>query len=125
RHMLHSFVVRRSLLALFIAWMTIQSCLAAPPKVDSLFPAGSKAGTKTIITATGAFPDWTIVATDRGDVTVKAEADKGKFAVQITENSPTGIAWLRFWNDEGASALRPFMVGSLNEFDEVEPNDTV
>ena len=54
---------------------------------------------------------------------MKAEKAKGQFAVSIAKDAPLGAHWLRFHDDTGASALRPFLVGELPEIAEAEPND--
>jgi hypothetical protein len=102
------------------------SLFAAAPKVDYLFPAGGQAGTQVTLTATGEFSTWPVkVACDRQDVTITAEKDKGKFVVALAAQASPGIAWLRFYDVEGTSSLRPFMISTLAESEEVEPNEAV
>jgi hypothetical protein len=54
---------------------------------------------------------------------VSVEAAKGKFKVTVAKDAVPGAYWLRAYNDEGASNLRPFVVGMLPEVTEKEPND--
>lgn len=98
--------------------------LAAPPSVTTLSPAGGQRGTTAAVVATGTFDNWPVQAwSSVPGVAVKAEKDKGKFAVTVAADAPLGVAWLRFHDDTGASQLRPFVVGGLPEVNETEPND--
>jgi hypothetical protein len=98
--------------------------VAAPPKVDSFFPAGGQRGQTVVVTAASDFSTWPVqVWVDQPGVTVTAEKDKGKFSIAIAPDAPAGIAWLRAHNAEGASSLKPFVIGTLPELEEVEPND--
>jgi hypothetical protein len=98
---------------------------AAPPKVNYLFPAGVSRGQSVVITASGDFANWPAEAwCDRAGITVVAEKDKGKFRVTAPADVAPGVAWLRFYDAEGASSLRPLVVSAFPEIVEVEPNDT-
>ena len=113
-------MVRAFLLVLFLA----ASAGAAPPAVTSLNPGGGERGTTVAVIATGTFDAWPVhVWSSSPGITVKAEKEKGKFAVTIAKDAPLGAHWLRFHDDTGASSLRPFLVGGLPEVAEVEPND--
>lgn len=97
---------------------------AAPPAVTSLSPAGGERGTTVAVIAAGTFDAWPVqVWSSSPSILVKAEKEKGKFAVTIAKDAPLGAHWLRFHDDTGASPLRPFVVGGLPEIAEVEPND--
>ncbi|MCA9062223.1 MAG: hypothetical protein KDA96_04170, partial [Planctomycetaceae bacterium] len=43
--------------------------------------------------------------------------------VTIAEDAPTGVHWIRFVNDQGATSPVPFFVGMLPEVAEASPND--
>jgi hypothetical protein len=97
---------------------------AAPPRVDFLFPAGASRGTTTEIVAHGAFDPWPVhVWCSRPDVQISAGADKGKLSVTIPADAVPGRCWIRLHNAEGASALRPLIIGALPEIVESEPNN--
>lgn len=97
---------------------------AAPPKIDSFFPAGGQRGQTVVVTAVGDFSTWPVqVWVDRPGVTVTADKDKGKFSLAIAPDATAGITWLRAYNADGASSLKPFVIGTLPELEEVEPND--
>lgn len=98
---------------------------AAQPKVDHFFPAGGQRGQTVVVTAAGDFSTWPVqVWADQPGVTATAEQDKGKFSVAIAADATPGVVWLRAYNEEGAAALKPFVVGTLPEVEEAEPNDT-
>src|SRR5262245_8655582 len=98
--------------------------LAAPPKLNDLFPAGGQRGQSLTITASGSFSAWPpLVWVDRPGVTVVADKDKGKLNVQVAAEAVPGVYWLRVIDGEGGSQLRPFIVGTLPEVAENETND--
>ena len=116
--------IRLLLSGVVLLLATAQTALAAPPKVNHLFPAGGQRGQTVKVTAAGEFSTWPVeIWSDYPGVSVTAEADKGKIAVQLDADAPPGIAWLRFHNGEGASTLQPFVIGTLEEVEEKEPND--
>lgn len=97
---------------------------AAPPTLTTLSPAGAQRGTTTEVSATGSFDSWPVKAWASGKgVTVAAAKDKGKLAVAVAADAAPGVYWLRAYTADGASNLRPFVVGILPEIAEVEPND--
>ena len=101
-----------------------QICFAAPPKVNNLFPAGCQRGQSITITAAGEFSNWPVnVWADRAGLSVTAEKDKGKFKVDVATDAGAGVYWLRMHDQDGASVPRPFVVGTLSEIVESEPND--
>jgi Bacterial pre-peptidase C-terminal domain len=97
---------------------------AAPPKLNNLFPAGCQRGQSVVVTATGDFSAWPVeVWSDRPGIVATAEKDKGKLKVDVAADAVPGVYWLRLYNNEGASVLKPFVVGTLAEVAESEPND--
>src|SRR5437899_1287518 len=96
---------------------------AAPPKLNNLFPAGGQRGQSVIVTAAGEFSTWPVqVWADRVGVSATAEKDKGKFKLDVAVDAIPGVYWLRLHNGEGASVFKPFVVGTLPEVAESEPN---
>lgn len=97
---------------------------AAPPTLTSLFPAGACRGTTVEVSATGSFERWPVRAwCDTPGVRVEAAKEKGKLTVTVAPDVVPGTAWLRLYDEQGASALRPFLIGTLPEVREQEPND--
>ena len=109
---------------LVIAAVQAQALLAAPPKVNYFFPAGGQRGQSVAVTASGEFSAWPLqVWSDRPGITATCENDKGKLKLDVAADAAPGVYWLRLTDAEGASALRPFVVGMLPETAETEPND--
>jgi hypothetical protein len=109
------------------AALTLLACLeglAAPPKLDSLFPAGGQRSQQVTVTAAGTFATWPAqVWVNRDGIQVECDKDKGKLKVTIGGEAAAGTYWLRVHDAEGASTLRPFLVDSLPELEEKEPNN--
>jgi hypothetical protein len=97
---------------------------AAPPNPTYLYPAGAQRGSTVNVLVAGTFDRWPVrIWADASGIDAKALKDKGKLTVTVAANVVPGTHWLRFHDDEGASALRPFIVGTLPEVMEQEPND--
>ena len=116
--------------AAFVA-IAVTSGLAAPPQLDYLFPAGAQRGaTEIAITAGGKFDQWPVdiwTNAPDGSLTFAAASDKdekGKLAVTVAPNCEPGAYLVRLFSNEGVSAARIFVVGTLPEELEVEPNNT-
>jgi hypothetical protein len=97
---------------------------ADPPTLTTLYPAGAQTGSTADITAAGTFKTWP-VQTWTSDPSVKFDAAKkpGQFKVTVSAQAKPGICWLRLYNQDGASSLRPFLIGTLKEITEKEPNE--
>src|SRR4051794_21578289 len=87
---------------------------SAPPNITYLYPAGAQRGTTVEVTAAGTFDKWPVKlwASGKG-VTIVPGKDKGKLSVTVAADAVPGTYWLRAANDDGASGLRPFIVGML------------
>ena len=94
--------------------------------MDFLFPAGGPRGTTVAVTANGTFGKWPLQAwCDRPGITVAAAEEKGKLSVAVPADATPGVCWIRLYDPDGATTLKPFLVGLLPEVIEVEPNDGV
>ncbi len=97
---------------------------AAPPSATHLFPAGGQRGTTVEAVVAGSFDAWPVeVWSSHPGVTAQAGKKKGTLTVRVAPDATPGIAWLRLHDKQGASSLRPFVVGILPEIQEKEPND--
>jgi hypothetical protein len=98
--------------------------LAAPPALTHLYPAGAQRGTTVEVTAGGTFDRWPVQvwASDTA-ITGTATKDKGKLSITVAGDAAPGVCWLRLYDEQGASFLRPFLIGTLPEVMEKEPND--
>jgi hypothetical protein len=94
--------------------------------MDFLFPAGGARGTTVAVTANGTFEKWPVQCwCDRPGIAVAAAEEKGKLSVTVPADAAPGVCWIRLYDAEGATALKPFLVGLLPEVVEVEPNHDV
>lgn len=99
--------------------------LFAAPNVTHLFPAGGQRGTTVTVAAAGTFPAWPVKVWASGKgVAATAGKKKGEWTVVIAADASPGVYWLRAYDDTGGGNLRPFVVGSLPEVNEKEPNDS-
>ena len=115
----------RVFLPALICFGWLGSVIAAPPDVTSLFPAGGALGETPDVTITGTFNNWPVkfwCSNDR--LKVDCGSSKGKLVINIPNDAPTGIAWIRLIDDEGASLPRPFIVATQPSVREKEPNDS-
>lgn len=97
---------------------------AAPPSVSYLFPAGAQRGTTVEITAAGTFERWPVRPKSSGHgVSVVASKEKGKLRVTVAADAEVGRHWLWVYDAHGAAVPQPFLVGTLPEVVEHEPND--
>ena len=97
---------------------------AAAPDVKSVFPLGGAVGSTIEVSIAGTLTQpgsqvWT------GSPGLSFEVHESGKTVKITvaKDVAPGLAWLRFFNAEGATGLLPFVMGSLPEVAEVEPNN--
>lgn len=105
-----------------VAVLLANGAHAAPPTLSHVFPAGGQRGAKVVVTCAGSFAPWPVSVWAPGiDVVPGKEA--GKLEISIPADLPTDRVWIRLFNAEGASAAVPFLIGSLNEINELEPNN--
>lgn len=100
------------------------AAFAAPPDVKALLPSGGQRGQTVHVTVTGNVgTPPAAVWCNRSELKIEPAKDAGKYTVQIPADAAPGLAWMRWHNAEGASALKAFVVGTLPEILEKEPND--
>ncbi len=111
-----------------LAWLSLlldpHLVTAEVPAVTALFPAGVQAGQSVMVKLQGTVGTAPVeVWTDRPDLSIQATEKPDEFTFAATADARPGVAWLRWHNAEGASDLRPFVIGTLPEITEVEPNN--
>jgi len=124
-----------ALLALLSASLTANA--VDPPTIDRLFPAGGQRGTTVSVKITGKLGEGEVrcIPADPGEpgspettqspdhgLTFTFGEKRDSCEVAIAGNAAAGVHWLRFANAAGATELRPFLVGTLPEISETEPN---
>ncbi|MFP6765725.1 MAG: PPC domain-containing protein [Planctomycetaceae bacterium] len=111
---------------LLLSLLCCVSVTAAPPEVKSLHPMGARIGSTTEITVDGKLNQpGTSVWCSEASLTFEVPESGNTFQVTIPGDVVPGLYWVRFFNDQGATGLLPFVVGTLPEADEVEPNNEV
>lgn len=117
---------RMFLLPALIVLASMHLALAAAPDVKSIFPLGGTIGATVEVQLTGNLPQpGTQIWVDRPGLTFEV-AESGKtMKVVVAKEAAPGLHWLRFHSPEGASGLLPFVVGTLPEINEAEPNNVL
>ncbi|HVW02929.1 MAG TPA: PPC domain-containing protein, partial [Planctomycetaceae bacterium] len=112
-------------LALLLGHCLTSRAVAAPPDIKTLLPAGGQRGTTTEITLGGKLEAGAQVWASRPGITAQIGEKGDTISLTVSAETLPGLCWLRFHNAEGASALRPFVIGVLPEVRETEPNDAL
>ncbi len=94
----------------------------AAPTLKFVFPAGAARGSEVVTTCSGEF-SWPVKVWAPG-VTVAVLEESGKLQVTVPADLPVDRVWIRLFDDEGSSAAVPFLIGSLPEIQEEEPNNS-
>jgi hypothetical protein len=97
---------------------------AAPPLLTHLFPAGAQRD-KSVLVSVGNSIDGPSVSAwcSRDDVRVRILKKSSKLEVHALPNAAPGVCWIRLYNAEGSSEVRPFLIGLHPEIVEIEPNE--
>jgi len=111
--------------AALLAAVTSTSLFAATaPSFDALYPSGAERGSTNVVTASGKFDPWPPkVWLSGAGVHFNADTNKGKFTVTVDAEAATGPRVVRFYNEEGVSEPRFFVVGEQPEISEAETNN--
>jgi hypothetical protein len=104
--------------------LLVASTLAAPPNVTAWFPSGGQVGQTVEVTAQGTLGDKPQAWCSTSGVKVEFVESGNKFKVIVAEDAAPGVCWIRVFNAEGASPPRAFVVGTLPEVTEKEPNNS-
>lgn len=113
-------------LALVVALSVIVRPVSAAPEVRYLFPPGGERGRTALVTAAGKLPKWPVTCSvDRPGLMIQPQEKSGVLSVTIAADAAPGIYWIRLSDDNGGAAPQPFVVGTLPEIVEAEPNDAL
>ncbi len=94
--------------------------------LTGLFPAGGQIGSTVEVSLIGTIPEDIgplHAHVDRSGLRVEPLEATGKVRVLIEDDAVPGRYWIRFTNVQSAFDPQPFLVGTLPERLEVEPND--
>ncbi|MDR3403436.1 MAG: hypothetical protein P4L99_13140 [Chthoniobacter sp.] len=113
-----------SLRAAGIFLAVLGAASAAEPTLAHLYPAAGQQGTTVSVTPVGKSDPWPPqVWVDAPGITFTPAKTKGKFDVEIAKDAAPGPHLVRFYNKDGASQPRFFIVSTEPELLEKEPND--
>lgn len=108
----------------FVILFQLAQAHAAGPDVKSIFPLGGAIGSTIDVALTGNLPQpGTQVWSDKPGLSFEVIENGKSLKVTVAKEAAPGLHWLRFHNPEGASGLLPFVVGTLPEVAEAEPNN--
>lgn len=97
---------------------------AKAPTLTGFFPSGAERGKTTTVTMSGTFDHWPVKCyTDGAGLSLEAAKAKGTLTIHVAPDAEPGVRWVRVYDEDGATGLRPFIVGTLPEIMEAEPND--
>lgn len=97
---------------------------AETPAIQALFPSGVQAGQTTRVDIIGKPGDLPLqLWSSRPELAGHVAEDGKSLTLTAAPDAPAGICWLRLYNAAGANRLRPFLIGTLSEVTEVEPNN--
>ncbi len=116
--------VFRFIAAVFMIVFLTMAASAAPPNVTALFPSGCQVGQSVEVAAQGAIGDKPQAWVNREGLKIEFPEAGNKFKVTATDTASPSLYWIRLFNGEGASSLRPFVIGTLAEVVEKEPNNS-
>jgi hypothetical protein len=109
---------------LSVCLTAIASAALPNPVLKTVFPAGGRAGSTVELAVTGSRLDGlTTLVFSHLEIVVKLN-EKGRFEVTIPAAVPTGQYDVRALGRNGLSSPRTFVVGTIAEFVETEPNNT-
>lgn len=109
-------------------WLSLYGALAVAeaPSLTRLFPCGGCVGTTLQVTASGKFATWPVqVDCQPALLQWKALEENGKFEVSIPPNAPSQVYLVRFYNGDGCSNIKRFIVDDVPCQTEVEPNNLI
>lgn len=113
-----------AIVGLVVHAVSVSSAFGKAPTLTNLFPAGAERGTTATVTMSGSFDHWPVGCwVDGAGLSLEAGKAKGTLTVHVAPDAEPGVRWLRVFDEEGATNLRPFLVGTLPEVMEAEPND--
>ncbi len=119
-----TFVANASFVAILTAQIATAQIATAQITVDRFDPPAVSIGDTATIRAEGKLPEWPVeLWCDRGDVTVTAGEEEGALNVQVADDAPPGVAWIRLAGSKSASTLRPILLEPASVVVETEPND--
>ena len=108
---------------LFLLTLIIHSGV---PTLEHLYPIGASQGETRTIQSIGKVDPWPPkVWISEKDVLFEADQKKGFWKVSVNEDAIPGPRLVRFYNEEGSSSPRYFLVSRTKDAVESEPNNRI
>jgi len=112
------------MIAIAASFAPAQPATAKPPTLSAFFPPGAERGRSLTVKMAGSFDHWPVKCLVEGDgVWAEPAEEKGVLSILVTQDARPGVRWIRVYDQDGATSLRPFLVGTLPEKTDEEPND--
>ncbi len=101
--------------------------LAQSPAVTGLFPSGGQSGTKCVVKLQGKPGSLPLSIWVADDELLQAELNDTatELILNIAEEAAPQLTWIRFYNASGSSDLIPFLISTLPQVEEKEPNQSI
>ena len=111
--------------ALIFAVSLCSVASAAEVSWEHLLPSGASRGQEVEVEIRGGkLEKWPVdVWTSTTHIAARALEKKGRLAVKIAPDCPTGVHAIRLFDNTTATPIRPFLVSQSEEARESEPND--
>lgn len=113
------------LLPLVFLTVVVSPALGAGPAITAIYPPGGQRGTELEIELTGTFAAWPIKVQSPDALQWELLEKKGQAKVRVAANATPGVHWVRFYDEQGAAELKPFVVGTLPDVAENNANDAL
>lgn len=118
--MRHIMVFSASGVVLFLTG--ISSLWAEPPTVSRVIPTGGQRGTTVEAKLVGKVGDGDFRVDSSEEMVFTLNEARDAVSIAINDTATPGVHWIRFCNPDGATELKPFVVGLIPEITETEPN---
>lgn len=116
--------MRSLIFALGVLGSMLGQCVGQGLEGAKIFPMGGERGSEASVELQGKNESWPPgVWSSHPGIAWKAREEKGKMLVAIAPDTPTGLAFVRFFDSHSASSLLPVVVSRSSILVEAEPND--
>lgn len=96
------------------------------PEITRLSPAGAKVGGTVSVTGVGSFKSWPVsIWSSSQETKWKCLEKAGEFEVTVHADAKPAITWVRFYNEDGVTPPKPFLISHKKSIRESEPNDRI
>lgn len=115
----------RRFLTVSFATLIFSHVAPAQTQLDRFYPPVVGAGNEVTVEAEGKFGEWPLeIDSSREDITIRPTEESGQLSVNVAEDAPPGVAWLRLRSSNAASKLTPLLIDIAAPQTEQEANDT-